>query len=71
MSVLLVRNNFEKYNVSIFRCLGFIMAKMVLPELMDPLIFTRFKSFLMKVKQFMLSSWLCDLPRNFIGGIPA
>ncbi|KAL8143659.1 hypothetical protein V2J09_016691 [Rumex salicifolius] len=30
------------------RCLGFIMAKMVLRELMDPLIFARFKSFLMK-----------------------
>ncbi|KAK9094122.1 hypothetical protein Scep_025591 [Stephania cephalantha] len=30
------------------RCVGFIMAKMVLRELMDPLIFTEFKSFLNK-----------------------
>lgn len=33
----------------LFRCVGFIMAKMVLQELMDPLIFVKFKSFLMKV----------------------
>jgi hypothetical protein len=31
------------------RCVGFMMAKMVLRELMDPLIFLKFKSFLMKV----------------------
>ncbi|KAJ6868107.1 hypothetical protein NC651_033221 [Populus alba x Populus x berolinensis] len=30
------------------RCVGFMMAKMVLRELMDPLIFIKFKSFLMK-----------------------
>ncbi|KAK7350999.1 hypothetical protein VNO77_10113 [Canavalia gladiata] len=30
------------------RCMGFIMAKMVMRELMDPLIFTKFKSFLTK-----------------------
>ncbi|OWM79635.1 hypothetical protein CDL15_Pgr023047 [Punica granatum] len=30
------------------RCVGFIMAKMVLRELMDPSIFTKFKSFLTK-----------------------
>ncbi|KAI4307119.1 hypothetical protein L6164_030339 [Bauhinia variegata] len=30
------------------RCVGFIMAKMVLRELMDPLIFAKFKSFLTK-----------------------
>ncbi|KAH9677161.1 putative plastid-lipid-associated protein 14 [Citrus sinensis] len=30
------------------RCVGFMMAKMVLRELMDPLIFTKFKSFLTK-----------------------
>ena len=31
------------------RCVGFMMAKMVLRELMDPFIFTKFKSFLTKV----------------------
>ncbi|KAH1075355.1 hypothetical protein J1N35_027683 [Gossypium stocksii] len=30
------------------RCVGFMMAKMVLRELMDPVIFTKFKTFLMK-----------------------
>ncbi|XP_028229998.1 probable plastid-lipid-associated protein 14, chloroplastic [Glycine soja] len=30
------------------RCMGFIMAKMVMRELMDPLIFAKFKSFLTK-----------------------
>ncbi|XP_050878272.1 probable plastid-lipid-associated protein 14, chloroplastic isoform X2 [Lathyrus oleraceus] len=30
------------------RCMGFIMAKMVMGELMDPLIFAKFKSFLTK-----------------------
>ncbi|XP_019416802.1 PREDICTED: probable plastid-lipid-associated protein 14, chloroplastic isoform X1 [Lupinus angustifolius] len=30
------------------RCLGFIMARMVIGELMDPLIFAKFKSFLTK-----------------------
>ncbi|KAJ7965360.1 OBP3-responsive protein 1 [Quillaja saponaria] len=30
------------------RCVGFMMAKMVLRELMDPVIFTKFKSFLTK-----------------------
>ena len=32
------------------RCVGSMMAKMVLRELMDPLIFLKFKSFLMKVQ---------------------
>jgi len=32
------------------RCVGFMMAKMVLRELMDPLNFLKFKSFLMKVQ---------------------
>lgn len=31
------------------RCVGFMMAKMVLQELMDPLIFAKLKSFLAKV----------------------
>ncbi|XP_027903929.1 probable plastid-lipid-associated protein 14, chloroplastic isoform X2 [Vigna unguiculata] len=30
------------------RCVGFIMAKMVMRELMDPLVFAKFKSFLIK-----------------------
>ncbi|RZC18042.1 putative plastid-lipid-associated protein 14, chloroplastic isoform D [Glycine soja] len=33
------------------RCMGFIMAKMVMRELMDPLIFAKFKSFLTKITQ--------------------
>lgn len=42
------------------RCMGFIMAKMVMRELMDPLIFAKFKSFLTKgydpscLREFML-----------------
>lgn len=36
------------------RCVGFIMAKMVMGELMDPLIFAKFKSFLTKVRQVYL-----------------
>lgn len=31
------------------RCVGFIMAKMVLRDLMDPMIFAKFKAFLSKV----------------------
>lgn len=31
------------------RCVGFMMAKMILRELMDPAIFMKFKSFLNKV----------------------
>ncbi|GER46706.1 obp3-responsive gene 1 [Striga asiatica] len=31
------------------RCIGFIMARMVIRDLMDPLIFTKFKAFLSKI----------------------
>ncbi|XP_050223581.1 probable plastid-lipid-associated protein 14, chloroplastic [Mercurialis annua] len=54
------------------RCLGFMMAKMVLQELMDPLIFTKFKSFLMKgndpscLREFLLQI----LGRNSPSGSP-
>ncbi|KAF5451048.1 hypothetical protein F2P56_031347 [Juglans regia] len=46
-------NNLDRRQMMIafdMRCVGFMMAKMVLRELMDPLIFTKFKSFLMKGK---------------------
>ncbi|XP_052199745.1 probable plastid-lipid-associated protein 14, chloroplastic isoform X3 [Diospyros lotus] len=52
------------------RCVGFIMAKMVLRELMDPLIFTKFKSFLTKgndpacLREFLLQT----LRRNTSSG---
>ncbi|XP_031260103.1 probable plastid-lipid-associated protein 14, chloroplastic isoform X2 [Pistacia vera] len=42
-------NNMDRRRMMIafdMRCVGFMMAKMVLRELMDPLIFTKFKSFL-------------------------
>lgn len=37
------------------RCLGFMMAKMVLQELMDPSVFSKFKSFLTKVSNTKVS----------------
>ncbi|XP_042979033.1 probable plastid-lipid-associated protein 14, chloroplastic isoform X3 [Carya illinoinensis] len=46
-------NNLDRRQMMIafdMRCVGFMMAKMVLRELMDPLIFMKFKSFLMKGK---------------------
>ncbi|KDP22148.1 hypothetical protein JCGZ_25979 [Jatropha curcas] len=52
------------------RCVGFMMAKMVLRELMDPLIFARFKSFLIKgndpscLREFLLQT----LSRNSSSG---
>ncbi|XP_048326603.1 probable plastid-lipid-associated protein 14, chloroplastic isoform X2 [Ziziphus jujuba] len=42
-------NNIDRRQMMIafdMRCVGFMMAKMVLRELMDPLIFTKFKTFL-------------------------
>lgn len=51
----LVKYDVWLYNLShivlsvLQRCMGFIMAKMVMRELMDPLIFAKFKSFLTKV----------------------
>lgn len=44
-------NNLDRRQMMIafdMRCLGFMMAKMVMQELMDPVIFTKFKSFLTK-----------------------
>ncbi|XP_022140871.1 probable plastid-lipid-associated protein 14, chloroplastic [Momordica charantia] len=44
-------NSFDRRQMMIafdMRCVGFMMAKMVLQELMDPLIFTKFKSFFSK-----------------------
>ncbi|KAI3758389.1 hypothetical protein L6452_05950 [Arctium lappa] len=44
-------NNMDRQQMMIafdMRCLGFIMVKMVLRELMDPIIFTKFKAFLNK-----------------------
>uniref|UniRef100_A0A7C9B247 Cyclin-dependent kinase n=1 Tax=Opuntia streptacantha TaxID=393608 RepID=A0A7C9B247_OPUST len=55
------------------RCVGFIMAKMVLSELMDPLIFGRFKSFLSKgnhpscLREFMLPILCKNSPSGNIG----
>ncbi|KAK9293233.1 hypothetical protein L1049_021223 [Liquidambar formosana] len=52
------------------RCVGFMMAKMVLRELMDPLIFAKFKSFLTKgndpscLREFLLQI----LSRNSASG---
>lgn len=43
------------------RCVGFMMAKMVLRELMDPLIFNKFKSFLTKVYTKYPTHWMSVL----------
>ncbi|KAK4277545.1 hypothetical protein QN277_015530 [Acacia crassicarpa] len=47
------------------RCVGFIMAKMVLRELMDPLIFAKFKAFLTKGYD---PSCLRELMLEIVGG---
>ena len=44
------------------RCVGFMMANMVLRELMDPLIFLKFKSFLMKVQHASLFFFFSFFP---------
>ncbi|GMH18354.1 hypothetical protein Nepgr_020195 [Nepenthes gracilis] len=55
------------------RCVGFMMAKMVMRELMDPLIFTKFKSFLMKgndpscLREFMLPILVANSPTGNSG----
>ncbi|EEF48954.1 ATP binding protein, putative [Ricinus communis] len=55
------------------RCVGFMIAKMVLRELMDPLIFTRFKSFLMKgndpccLREFLLQILSRNCPSGSAG----
>lgn len=53
---------FFKYAFSnIFaRCVGFIMAKMVLRDLMDPNMFARFKAFLSKVMPSSISCFCFD-----------
>ncbi|KAI3751942.1 hypothetical protein L2E82_23036 [Cichorium intybus] len=58
-------NNPDRQHMMIafdMRCLGFIMVKMVLRELMDPVIFTKFKAFLNKgndpscLREFLLKT---------------
>lgn len=55
------------------RCVGFIMAKMVLRELMDPVIFAEFKSFLTKgndpacLREFMLPILCKNFPSGNVG----
>ncbi|CAN1267717.1 Probable plastid-lipid-associated protein 14, chloroplastic [Linum perenne] len=58
-------NNLDRRQMMIafdMRCLGFMMAKMVLRELMDPPVFSKFKSFLMKghdpscLREFLLQT---------------
>ncbi|KAL9225394.1 hypothetical protein vseg_001326 [Gypsophila vaccaria] len=55
------------------RCVGFILAKMVLRELMDPSMFAKFKSFLKKgndpssLREFMLSILCKNSPSGNIG----
>jgi hypothetical protein len=44
------------------RCVGFIMAKMVLRELMDSSTFLKFKSFLTKVRFVHPLHPLCSYP---------
>lgn len=44
-----------------YRCLGFIMAKLVLRELMDASVFSDFKSFLYKVYYIFISH--CFVPK--------
>ncbi|EOY23515.1 OBP3-responsive gene 1 isoform 1 [Theobroma cacao] len=55
------------------RCVGFMMAKMVLRELMDPLIFAKLKSFLMKgndpscLREFLLPILTRNSPNGNVG----
>ncbi|XWS61312.1 hypothetical protein CRYUN_Cryun07bG0115400 [Craigia yunnanensis] len=55
------------------RCVGFMMAKMVFRELMDPLIFVKFKSFLMKgndpscLREFLLPILTRNSPTGNVG----
>ncbi|KAK4741773.1 hypothetical protein SAY87_025361 [Trapa incisa] len=68
-----MENNMDRRQMMIafdMRCVGFIMAKMVLRDLMDPLVFTNFKSFLTKgndpscLREYLLQS----LDRNSSSG---
>ncbi|KAJ0525317.1 putative non-specific serine/threonine protein kinase [Helianthus annuus] len=55
------------------RCLGFIMVKMILRELMDPLIFTKFKAFLNKgndpscLREFLLRTFNMNSSHGNVG----
>ncbi|GMY07498.1 probable plastid-lipid-associated protein 14, chloroplastic [Fagus crenata] len=69
-------NNLDRRQMMIafdMRCVGFMMAKMVLRELMDPFIFTKFKSFLMKgndpscLREFLLQILSRDSPSGNTG----
>ncbi|KAJ6677315.1 CELL DIVISION PROTEIN KINASE [Salix viminalis] len=69
-------NNMDRRQMMIafdMRCLGFMMAKMVLRELMDPLIFMKFKSFLMKgndpscLREFLLQILCSNSPSGNVG----
>ncbi|KAF9667363.1 hypothetical protein SADUNF_Sadunf15G0015300 [Salix dunnii] len=69
-------NNMDRRQMMIafdMRCVGFMMAKMVLRELMDPLIFMKFKSFLMKgndpscLREFLLQILCRNSPSGNVG----
>ncbi|KAG5229587.1 plastid-lipid-associated protein [Salix suchowensis] len=69
-------NNMDRRQMMIafdMRCLGFMMAKMVLRELMVPLIFMKFKSFLMKgndpscLREFLLQILCSNSPSGNVG----
>lgn len=55
------------------RCVGFMMAKMILSELMDPAVFSKFKSFLTKgndpscLREFLLPILSQDSPSGNVG----
>ncbi|XP_031095515.1 probable plastid-lipid-associated protein 14, chloroplastic isoform X2 [Ipomoea triloba] len=68
--------NMDRRNMMIafdMRCVGFIMAKMVLRELMDPLNFAKFKAFLTKannpscLREFMLHAFSRDSSPGNLG----
>ncbi|XP_073261000.1 probable plastid-lipid-associated protein 14, chloroplastic isoform X2 [Populus alba] len=69
-------NNMDRRQMMIafdMRCVGFMMAKMVVRELMDPLIFLKFKSFLMKgndpscLREFLLQILSRNSPSGNVG----
>ncbi|XVE64379.1 hypothetical protein DITRI_Ditri07aG0096400 [Diplodiscus trichospermus] len=71
-----VEGNMDRRQMMIafdMRCVGFMMAKMVLRELMDPPIFAKFKSFLMKgndpscLREFLLPILTRNSPTGNIG----
>ncbi|XP_076903312.1 putative plastid-lipid-associated protein 14, chloroplastic [Bidens hawaiensis] len=69
-------NNTDRRQMMIafdMRCLGFIMVKMILRELMDPIIFTKFKDFLNKgndpscLREFILRTFNRNSSHGNIG----